>query len=64
MEGTDEEEPAPIVMANPVILERSDEMRMHEEGCLSIPDQYADVTRPAEVEDPVGILLPLVITWR
>jgi peptide deformylase len=43
----DEEEPAPLVMANPVILQRSDEMRVHEEGCLSIPDVTAEVERPA-----------------
>lgn len=43
----DEEEPAPIAMANPVILSRSDEMRVHEEGCLSIPEVTAEVERPA-----------------
>ena len=37
-------------MDDPEILERSDEMRLHDEGCLSIPDQYAEVERPAEVE--------------
>ncbi len=43
-------EPQPTVMFNPEILAVSDELNVHEEGCLSIPDQYADVTRPAEVE--------------
>jgi peptide deformylase len=38
---------APIVMVNPEILERSDELRVHEEGCLSIPDITAEVERPA-----------------
>jgi peptide deformylase len=37
----------PIVMVNPEILERSEEMRLHEEGCLSIPDVTAEVERPA-----------------
>ncbi len=37
----------PLIMVNPVILERSDEMRTHEEGCLSIPDFTADIERPA-----------------
>lgn len=43
-------EPRPLVMVNPRILAASDERNVYEEGCLSIPDQYADVERPAEVE--------------
>ncbi|MEM7472345.1 MAG: peptide deformylase [Pseudomonadota bacterium] len=39
----------PLVMVNPEVVESSDEVSVYEEGCLSIPDQYADVTRPAEV---------------
>ena len=47
---TDEgEEPAPIFMANPEILWESEEMSVMEEGCLSIPRQYAEVERPAIV---------------
>jgi len=42
--------PRPLIMFNPTILSASDETSVYEEGCLSIPDQYADVTRPAEVE--------------
>ena len=42
--------PRPIVMLNPEITAFSDEKSVYEEGCLSIPDQFADVTRPAEVE--------------
>ena len=41
--------PRPTVMFNPEVLASSDEMNVYEEGCLSIPDQYAEVTRPAEV---------------
>jgi peptide deformylase len=37
----------PVVMVNPEILDRSDEMRLHEEGCLSIPDFTAELERPA-----------------
>jgi peptide deformylase len=44
----DEDEKTPIVMANPRILERSEEMRVHEEGCLSIPEVTAEVERPAK----------------
>jgi peptide deformylase len=38
-----------MVLFNPEIVAASDETSTYEEGCLSIPDQYADVTRPAEV---------------
>lgn len=44
------ETPRPLVMFNPKILASSDEKNVYEEGCLSIPDQYADVERPSEVE--------------
>lgn len=44
-----EAEREPIVMMNPVVTWSSEALNTYEEGCLSIPDQYADVTRPAEV---------------
>jgi peptide deformylase len=45
-----EDEPkAPQVFINPEIVERSDERSVYEEGCLSIPDYYAEVERPAAV---------------
>ena len=48
MDGARDDEPkAPIVMVNPEILERSEELRVHEEGCLSIPEVTAEVERPA-----------------
>jgi len=48
MDGARNDEPrAPIVMVNPEILERSEELRLHEEGCLSIPEVTAEVERPA-----------------
>lgn len=37
----------PIAMINPRIVHFSDEPSVYEEGCLSIPDYYADVERPA-----------------
>ncbi len=43
----DEDAKSPLVMVNPVILERSEELRVHDEGCLSIPDVTAEVERPA-----------------
>ena len=42
--------PRPTVMFNPEIIAASEETSVYEEGCLSIPEQYAEVTRPAEVE--------------
>jgi peptide deformylase len=43
----DEEPKTPLVMVNPEILSRGEEMRLHDEGCLSIPDVTAEVERPA-----------------
>ena len=43
----DEEAKQPLIMVNPVILDRGSEMRTHEEGCLSIPDVTAEIERPA-----------------
>ncbi|WP_316859195.1 peptide deformylase [uncultured Cohaesibacter sp.] len=40
------EENNPICMINPEIITRSEELNVHEEGCLSIPDYYAEVERP------------------
>ena len=40
-----EEDPPPLVLINPVIIERGDEEEVAEEGCLSIPDIFGDVTR-------------------
>ena len=42
--------PRPMVLMNPEVTWASDEMSTYEEGCLSIPEQYADVDRPAEVD--------------
>jgi peptide deformylase len=45
-----EEEPlAPQIFINPEIVERGEERSVYEEGCLSIPDYYAEVERPATV---------------
>ena len=44
-----DEAPRPIAMFNPVITWSSEELSTSEDGCLSIPEQYADVQRPAEV---------------
>ena len=44
------EAPRPMVLLNPVVTWASEELSSYEEGCLSIPEQYADVERPAEVK--------------
>lgn len=41
--------PQPRVFVNPEILSSSEEMSVYEEGCLSIPEYYEEVKRPAEV---------------
>ena len=41
--------PRPMVLINPEITWASEGQNTYEEGCLSIPDQYAEVVRPAEV---------------
>ncbi|MEL6921752.1 MAG: peptide deformylase [Pseudomonadota bacterium] len=46
--GKDEERD-PHIFINPEIVASSDERSTYEEGCLSIPDYYADVERPASV---------------
>ncbi len=44
-----DDEKQPHVMINPVIVQRSDEPNVHEEGCLSIPDVRAEIERPTSV---------------
>jgi len=39
----------PLFMANPEIIDASEDDAVYNEGCLSVPEHYADVTRPAEV---------------
>ena len=43
------EPPQPMRIANPEILWRSDELTTANEGCLSLPEHYADVERPAAI---------------
>ncbi len=42
-------DPAPLVLIDPDLLWSSQDWSVSEEGCLSIPDVFEDVTRPAEV---------------
>jgi len=44
-----EDDPPSLVLINPIIVERGEEDETAEEGCLSIPDIFGDVTRPLRV---------------
>jgi len=50
MDTAREKEPAtPRVFFNPEIVASGDDIRVYEEGCLSIPEMFAEVERPAAV---------------
>ncbi|MCY3996538.1 MAG: peptide deformylase [Rhodobacter sp.] len=42
-------QPSPVVLFNPETVWNSEEVETRDEGCLSIPEQFAEVQRPAEV---------------
>lgn len=46
----DEATPEPMVLINPEVVWTSEERSVYDEGCLSIPEHYAEVERPTEVE--------------
>ena len=43
------EDTKPLALINPKIIEKSEETIIYEEGCLSIPDQRAEVIRPKRI---------------
>ena len=43
-----EEEKKPIFLINPQIIHKSKKTSVYEEGCLSLPGQFAEIERPAE----------------
>lgn len=45
----EDEKPAPLRMANPELVWVSDEDTTYNEGCLSLPEHYADVVRPKAI---------------
>lgn len=49
-EGEEPEPRKPQVFINPEIIWSSEEFSAYEEGCLSIPEYYEEVERPAEVK--------------
>ena len=40
----------PLIMFNPEVIALSADLNVYEEGCLSLPEHFADVTRPASVQ--------------
>lgn len=44
-----EAEPRPMILFNPEVVWTSEDRSTYEEGCLSIPDVYYEVERPAQV---------------
>jgi len=44
-----QDKPQPFTLINPEILAVSEDWAVREEGCLSLPNQYAEVSRPAQV---------------
>jgi len=42
----DKEKKDPIFLINPVIISRSNQTSIHEEGCLSLPGHFAEIERP------------------
>ena len=56
--ASEDEDPDPMALINPAITWKSKEKETREEGCLSIPEQYFEVARPAKVRveftDPYG----------
>ncbi len=42
-----DEEPSPLYFVNPEILDPSEDMNVYEEGCLSVPEYFDEVERPA-----------------
>ena len=44
----EEENKKPIFLVNPQIIDQSKKTSVYEEGCLSLPGQFAEIERPAE----------------
>jgi peptide deformylase len=46
----DENKKEPRYFVNPVIKKRNEDKSIYEEGCLSVPDQFAEIERPNSCE--------------
>jgi len=45
----EDDPPAPLILVNPQIVTLGPDLRLHEEGCLSIPDERVEIERPASL---------------
>ena len=48
--GAKEEEKKPLTMINPTLISLEDKLVPYEEGCLSVPNQFAEIDRPSKCE--------------
>ena len=48
--GNKEKEKEPMYFVNPIIKNKNSDLSRYEEGCLSVPDQFAEVDRPSSCE--------------
>jgi len=48
--GRDENKKEPRYFVNPIIKNKNEEKAKYEEGCLSVPDQFAEIERPNSCE--------------
>ncbi len=46
----EDDPPQPLKMAHPEIIWSSEETKLHEEGCLSLPEEYDEVVRPDKIK--------------
>ena len=46
----EENKKLPMYFANPIIIKKNDEKKTYEEGCLSVPNQFAEIDRPSKCE--------------
>ena len=46
----DKEKKSPLFLINPVIISKSNNTSVYEEGCLSLPGYFAEIERPAECQ--------------
>ena len=46
----EENKKTPMFFVNPIIINKNLELATYEEGCLSVPDQFAEIDRPSVCE--------------
>ena len=46
----EENKKKPMYFVNPIIIKKNDEKATYEEGCLSVPNQFAEIDRPSKCE--------------